>query len=279
MSFRTHFQRSILAGLASLLPLVLTIVVLVVCWRFVQDRVSEPINRSIKQRLLTGTEEEVALNARGTRLLGGWFQWTDEELALRGKALRSRLDKSFPNYLGLAVGVLIIVVSLYLLGWFMASVVGRQIYERTERAITRLPIVQKIYPTAKRVTTFLFGGAGPKNKFSRVVAVEYPYRGVYAIAYVTGEGIDAISRHAGREVVNVFVPTSPVPATGYILFVPADEIIPLPITMDESVVILTTLGVGIPAGKQSLPAGVDAERAVQRAADAVEARQGPEDGA
>ena len=283
MSFRSHFRRSILTGLATLLPLALTIIVLVFCWRFVQDKVSRPINTSIKQSLLKQEGDTTVLSERGRRVLGGWFHWAEEELALKDKgtdtSLTNLLNRRFPNYLGLAVGILILVAFLYVLGWFMASVVGRKLYGRAEQAIARLPVVQKIYPTAKRVTTFLFGGPGANRKLNRVVAVEYPYRGVYAMGFVTGDGIDAISRHAGRDLITVFVPTSPVPATGFVLFVPADEVVPLPITVDESVAILTTLGVGVPAGKEGRQMEPEAEEAITKVNGTIAAAKNRSDNA
>ncbi len=100
-----------------------------------------------------------------------------------------------------------------------------------------------------------------------------------ARGFITGDGLEAISRHAGRDMINVFVPPSPVPATGFVLFVPVDEVVPLPITVDESVAILTTLGVGIPADKGGRPLTPRVEENVTKVNDTLEAAKDEPDDA
>lgn len=237
---RAHFKRSILTGLAALLPLALTIFVLVLCWRFVNQRIARPINTEVKSYLSTESGKEV---------LRKYLGWTQAEV--NAPDFKERLDKRFPHFLGFLVAILVSIAFLYLLGWFLASYVGRKLYSKVEEALFRVPIIKKIYLPTKRVTAFLFGGEDiGRKKASRVVAVQYPYRGVYAMGYVTGEGIEELSRRVGKRMINVFVPTSPLPATGFVLFVPAEEVISLPVTVDETVAFLTTLGVGVPAERE-----------------------------
>ena len=241
--FRAHFRRSILAGLAALMPLVLTVAVLAACWHFVDTRLARPINHRIQSYLST---------ERGKVLLQRWFGWTKAET--QSEDFQKQLTKQFPTYVGLAIALLISIVFLYLFGWFMASYVGARLYARAERAISQLPLVKKIYSPAKRVSDFFLAqGEQRSGRFRRVVAVEYPRRGLYAMGYVTGQDIESFDPASGKRMASVFIPTSPVPATGFVLFVPEDEVIPLPWSVDESLAFLTTLGVGSPLSKGAQP--------------------------
>jgi len=155
MSFRTHFRRSILTGLAALLPLALTLIVLVISWQFINRRIARPINNGIKAYLKTDA---------GKHTLERWFGWKRAEL--ESANFEKHLDKAFPTYLGLACALLLSLLFLYVLGWFLASYVGRALYARAERAFAQLPVVKKIYPAAKRVTTFLFGDPDARKRFT-----------------------------------------------------------------------------------------------------------------
>ena len=259
--FRAHFRRSILTGLAALLPLILTIIVLGISWQFINNKIAKPVNRGLKGYLKTDS---------GKRALERWFGWN--KARIESETFEEELDKAFPGYLGPAIALLITLLFLYLLGWFLASYLGRALYARAERAFSQLPLVKKIYPAAKRVTTFLFGSTESRKKFSRVVAIQYPRPGVYAMGYLTGDGIEALSRRTGKRMINVFVPTSPIPATGFVLFVPEDEVIPLPVTVDESVAFLTTLGVGVPDDRPE-------PEAEDKTPDALPGEASPEDAA
>ena len=118
---KAHLKRSILTGLAALMPLALTAFVLVTCWNFVNKRIADPINEGLKNSLLDDSADRAALTGGGRRFLNRWFNWGEDELALTGQPLRKLLDARFPKYFGLAIALLISVAFLYCLGWFVAS--------------------------------------------------------------------------------------------------------------------------------------------------------------
>lgn len=243
-----HFKISILAGLAALMPLALTILVLYFIWGFIDDNIVKNINNAAQTYLRTEP---------GKRMLRTQFDWSEEVLSDR-ELLRQKIDEEYPKNLGVIAALLISLLFLYFLGFFVRSYVGKKLYERLEGMFLQLPIVKKIYPHAQRVTSFVFG-TGPGKNFRRVVAVEYPRKGLYALGFVTGEGLQEVVDVADRSMLNVFVPTSPAPVTGFVLFVPDDEVVSLPLTVDQALGFLTTCGAGSYAAKQEKsPNGVPA---------------------
>jgi uncharacterized membrane protein len=114
--------------------------------------------------------------------------------------------------------------------------------------MVRLPILRRIYPGAKQVSEFFFSEG--KVEFRRVVAIEYPRRGLWSIGFVTGRGFQALMRQAEQELLTVFVPSSPTPITGYIVAVPRREVIDLPITVDEALPFLISGGVIMPPAER-----------------------------
>ena len=131
-----------------------------------------------------------------------------------------------------------------LVGFIAATLVGNKVYRYFESLLSRLPVVKVIYPYARQFTDFFFSGDALKQgKFRFTVAVPFPAHGLYAIGFVTGEGLKALNAAAGRSLVSVFVPTSPAPFGGFVLYVPREEVVPLPLTIEEAMRILISAGV------------------------------------
>jgi len=235
VSFRADFRRSILTGLGTLLPLMLTIFLIWQCWILLDRKIGTPINDALKQQLQTET---------GKRVLARWFGYSDRDVA-NEEVLRRKLEKDFPNYLGLAIAILIAILVMYTVGYLVATYFGRKFFRTTERFLGRFPVIKVVYPYAKQVTEFLFSKK-KRTTFSRVVAIEYPRRGVYSLAFVTGDGLKEISDTGRKKYINVFVPSSPTPVTGFVIFVPADEVVPLSMTVDEAFRMLVSGGVLLP---------------------------------
>lgn len=133
---------------------------------------------------------------------------------------------------------------LYLLGKFLAAGVGRFFWMQVERFINRLPLVRNVYSSVKQVTDFLFSER--EIEYTRVVAVEYPRKGVWTLAMVTGESLLDITAAANEPVVSVLIPTSPMPFTGFTVTVRRSETIDLNITIDQAFQFIVSCGVVVP---------------------------------
>jgi uncharacterized membrane protein len=138
----------------------------------------------------------------------------------------------------------IFLLLLYLFGKFLAAGVGRFFWNQLERLIHHVPLVRNVYGSVKQVTDFLF--TDTEIHYTRVVAIEYPRKGIWTLCFVTGEGIWDIRGVAREPVLTVFVPTSPMPLTGFALTVKKSEVVDLTISIDQAIQFIVSCGVVIP---------------------------------
>ena len=140
------------------------------------------------------------------------------------------------------------ILVLYLLGKFLAAGVGRWAWNGVERLVNRLPIISNVYSSVKQVTDFAFSQT--ELQYTRVVAVQYPRKGVWSLGFVTGEGMLDVRMAANEPVMAILVPTSPMPATGFTITVPKSETIDLNITIDQAIQFCVSCGVVVPGHQQ-----------------------------
>jgi uncharacterized membrane protein len=140
--------------------------------------------------------------------------------------------------------VALFVLLLYLLGRFMAAGIGRYFWYRFERGINRLPLVRTVYSSVKQVSDFLF--SDPEIDYTRVVAVEYPRKGIWSLGLVTGESMLDIRAAANEPILSVLMPTSPMPVTGFTVTVRKSETVDLNITIDQAFQFIISCGVVVP---------------------------------
>jgi uncharacterized membrane protein len=140
------------------------------------------------------------------------------------------------------------ILVLYLVGKFVAAGVGRLTWNTIEALIQRLPLIRNVYSSVKQVTDFLFRES--EIEFTRVVAVEYPRKGIWSIGFVTGESLLDIRSAANEPVLSVLMPTSPMPATGFTVTVLKSETIDLDISIDQAIQFVVSCGVVVPLQQQ-----------------------------
>ena len=150
------------------------------------------------------------------------------------------LKPQFTIPLFLALFILI----LYFVGKFLAGGVGRMIWSWTESLINRIPLISNVYSSVKQVTDFAL--SENEIEFTRVVAVEYPRRGIWSIGFVTGESMGDIGGASGEPMLSVLMPTSPMPATGFTISVPKSQAIDLNISVDQAIQFVVSCGVVVP---------------------------------
>lgn len=136
------------------------------------------------------------------------------------------------------------ILTLYLLGKFLAAGVGRFFWNQFERIIHALPLIRNVYSSVKQVTDFMFNEH--QLEYTRIVAVEYPRKGTWSLAFVTGEGLLDIRSAANEPVLAVLIPTSPAPFTGFAVIVKKSETVDLNLTMDQALQFLVSCGVVVP---------------------------------
>lgn len=116
-----------------------------------------------------------------------------------------------------------------------------------ERIVNRIPVVRSIYSSVKQVTETMFSNSGAS--FHQVVLVPYPHKESWTMGFLTGDSIAEARTRTGRDLVNVFVPTTPNPTSGFFLLVPREHVIDLQMSVDEGLKMLLSLGVVQPKSK------------------------------
>ncbi|TFH42409.1 MAG: DUF502 domain-containing protein [Lysobacterales bacterium] len=146
------------------------------------------------------------------------------------------------------IGFALAIVLVYVVGRFVASFLGRTAWHSVERLLVQLPVIKQIYPSIKQVTDFLIL-SDTKVQFSRVVAVEYPRKGIYSMGLVTNPGMQSLRRRSDVDLLTVFIPSSPTPITGYTITVRRDEVIDLPFDIDQALRFTVSAGVILPSNE------------------------------
>ena len=148
-----------------------------------------------------------------------------------------------PNYYlpynipGLEILISIIIITL--IGWVSLSFLGKKLFDLFENILNRIPILRTIYAAVGQlIETFAKAKTNKKN----VVLIEYPRKGVWAVAFATRENTGEINKKTGQELINVFVPTTPNPTSGFLLMFPKNEVIYLDISFEEASKFIVSAG-------------------------------------
>jgi uncharacterized membrane protein len=152
-----------------------------------------------------------------------------------------------PRWFTIPMLLLVLLSVLYFVGQFLAAGVGRLIINGFERVVNHLPIVRNLYGSVKQVTDFVLSER--EIEFTRVVAVEYPRVGIWSLGFVTGDSLSSLRVALGEEMVSVFIPTSPMPMTGFTINVRKRDALDLELTIDQAIQFIVSCGVVCPPGE------------------------------
>jgi uncharacterized membrane protein len=275
------FRRALLRGLAVLLPPLLTIVILVWIWNTVANYLLVPMEAAARRILVSQYEKSVLPASttpdaiiEGVALINGNeyrqtadgryvpADYYDRVAEYVGPAnvpgSSTELNRVYVDYTFLQrhvvvpVFLCVFLLVLYLLGKFMAAGVGRFFWLQFERVITRLPLVRNVYSSVKQVTDFVFSER--EIEYTRVVAVEYPRKGIWQLAFVTGESLIDVAAAANESTLTVFFPCSPMPFTGFTATVKRSETLDLNVTTEQAIQYLVSCGVVSPKYLSGPPA-------------------------
>jgi len=149
------------------------------------------------------------------------------------------------------LGFLLSGAVLLATGMVVTNLLGRSMVKVWESLLARIPVVRAIYSASKQLTETLFSGSG--KSFRKVVMVRYPHPGTWTLAFLTGDGMAEANRKTGRDLVNIFVPTTPNPTSGFFLMVPREDMIELDMPVDVGIKLILSAGAVSPEGKPELP--------------------------
>jgi len=142
------------------------------------------------------------------------------------------------------VGVIVVILGLTLIGAFTAGYVGRLLTGFVDRLLARMPVVRTIYGAVKQIVETVL--AQKSTAFRQAVLVEYPRAGIWTIGFLTGVTGGEVQEVTGREMINVFVPTTPNPTSGFLLFVPREDAIPLAMSVADALKMVISGGIVTP---------------------------------
>ena len=260
------FRRAVLRGLALLLPPLLTIVIFLWVWNTIREYVLVPVETG-SQRVIVWSIQDIHDAPPSAEYSSGivYKQVPGREKYVPAHVLDAVVEDPGPNgmpataeavyrryveirylnwYQVIPIFLLVLVLILYFLGKFLAAGIGRIFWNFFDRIIHRLPVVRNVYGAVKQVTDFVFSER--EIEYTRVVAVEYPRKGLWSVGFVTGESMLDIESAANEPVLSVLMPTSPMPATGFTITVKKSETVDLNITVEEAIQFVVSCGVVIP---------------------------------
>jgi uncharacterized membrane protein len=145
------------------------------------------------------------------------------------------------NILNLAVGLAVPLLGILLIGLMARNIAGRWFLDMGERVLQAIPLAGQVYKTLKQLLETLLKDSN--GKFRRVILVEYPRRGIWAIAFVTGIISSDIQAQMSRPMLSVFIPTTPNPTTGWYAVVPEDEVVNLSMSIEDAFKIVVSGGI------------------------------------
>ncbi len=167
------------------------------------------------------------------------------------------------NLLNLLVGLIVPLLSILLIGLMARNIVGRWLLDLGERVLQAIPLAGQVYKTLKQLLETLLKDTN--GKFRRVILVEYPRQGIWAIGFVTGIISNDIQSPMSRPMLSVFIPTTPNPTTGWYAVVPEDEVVNLSLSIEDAFKIVVSGGIVTP--KTSLPTLVIPEPKLQNSSN------------
>lgn len=210
--FLAGLRASFLTGLVIVAPAVLTIWLITTVVEFVDSKVMPLIPRSMLDRVLPA-----------------WL--TELELV------------TLPG-----LGLVIALVFTLIVGWLAKGYIGRSLIDWGEDLVARMPVVRSIYNALKQIAETVF--AQSSTSFNRAVLVEYPRPGIWAVAFVStetrGEIAQKLAAKAPGGLVSVFLPTTPNPTSGFLLFVPETSVIALDMSIEDAAKLIISAGLVTP---------------------------------
>ena len=272
-------RRAVVRGIGVILPPLLTIVIFVWVGSTVNSYVMQPVKNVTRQILVwtiddqvktfsavppnvyLATKDEIKYHRLPPQADGRtnslWVPESIYELVtkpenLEGLKIPTTRKGILERYVDLRyltpqivipVFTCIFILAMYLLGKFLAARFGGMAVAGLDKGIERLPLIRNVYGSVKQITDFVFSETNVE--YTRVIAVEYPRKGIWSLGLVTGESMLEIAAAAQEPVLSVLIPTSPAPFTGYTITIKKSEAIDLDLTIDQAVQFIVSCGVVI----------------------------------
>ena len=145
-------------------------------------------------------------------------------------------------------GLIIVFVFFSLIGFLTTGLFGRIFSSSIEKILSKIPVLRNIYSGLKQLFETIL--SKKSNSFREVILLEYPRKGIWAMGFLTGDTKGEVNRKTKDQMVNIFLPTTPNPTSGFLLFVPKKDILVLNMTVEEGIKMIISAGMLTPAERQ-----------------------------
>ncbi len=145
------------------------------------------------------------------------------------------------------LGLILVVIIILVVGLLTRNFIGGKIVRFGENIVNRIPFVRSLYTGVKQLMEAFF--IQKNDAFKRVGLLEYPRRGIYVLGFVTGESKGEVQSKTGKNMINVFVPTSPNPTSGFYILIPEDDLIILDMSVEDAFKLIISGGMLSPHEK------------------------------
>ncbi|MEX0331689.1 MAG: DUF502 domain-containing protein [Puniceicoccaceae bacterium] len=171
---------------------------------------------------------------------------------------RDQSNNIWVEYALYIAAVLIVVVFITLLGWLSKRLIGRALVNLFERIVDTVPVVRSVYNTVKQIRdTFV---QQEKAVFQKAVLLEYPRKGVWVLGFLTGRGKGEIQHRTDADLINIFVPTTPNPTSGFLLMVPREEVVELDMSIPDAMKVIISGGAVVPPWQKGVEGSAAPEK-------------------
>ncbi|MBL80153.1 MAG: hypothetical protein CMH70_09025 [Nitrosomonadaceae bacterium] len=144
------------------------------------------------------------------------------------------------------VGTILTLLVVFVTGLMTANIIGQKLLSFWEGVLWRIPVVKSIYWSIKQVSDTIFSSQG--EAFHKALLIQYPRKGLWTIAFMTGQPGGDVANHLDGRYISVYVPTTPNPTSGFFLMMPKDDVIELDMSVDEALKYIISMGVISPNG-------------------------------
>lgn len=142
------------------------------------------------------------------------------------------------------MGFVAVILLILFAGVFARNFIGKRLIQMAEAVMNRIPLINRIYSAVQQLSQAFF--SGKRAVFQRAVLIEFPKKGSYCIGFQTSETKGEIQRQTKKEVLSIFLPTSPNPTSGYLLFVPKEKVFSLRMSVEEALKLVISGGAVLP---------------------------------
>jgi uncharacterized membrane protein len=139
------------------------------------------------------------------------------------------------------LGIIFTLVLMFIIGLITKSYLGRKAVSLGEWIVDKIPFVSGIYKGVKQLVDAIF--SDKHRSFRKAVLIEYPRRGLYSIAFVTGDSRGELQEKTGQKHINLFIPTTPNPTSGFYIMIPENDVIPLDMSVEEAFSLIISGGI------------------------------------